>query len=85
MVKLKEFALRHRVALAIAVASGVALVATPAGADGTGDAVDAGFTTMGTSLVGYLTDAVVLVLAVLGLALGVRLLVKWAKVAVRST
>jgi uncharacterized protein HemY len=82
MVKLKEFALRHRVALAIAVASGVALVATPAGAD---DAVDTGFTTMGTSLVGYLIDAVVLVLAVLGLALGVRLLVKWAKVAVRST
>jgi hypothetical protein len=82
MVKLKEFALRHRVALAIAVASGVALVATPAGA---GDAVDTGFTTMGTSLVGYLIDAVVLVLAVLGLALGVRLLVKWAKVAVRST
>jgi type IV secretory pathway VirB2 component (pilin) len=85
MVKLKEFALRHRVSLAIAVGSAVALVATPAAAEGTPDPVDAGFTTMGTTLVGYLVDAVVLVLAVLGLALGVRLLVKWAKVAVRST
>jgi len=49
------------------------------------DAVDTGFTSMGTTLLGYLGDAIGLVLVVLGLGLGIRALVKWARVALRST
>jgi hypothetical protein len=50
-----------------------------------GDVVDGGFGTLATTLLGYLGDAIGLVLVVLGLGLGIRALVKWARVALRST
>jgi len=49
------------------------------------DAVDTGFTTAQTSILGYLGDAVALVLAVFILGLGIRMLIKWAHRAVAST
>jgi len=70
-----------RVTCGIAAAAAVVAIPTLAGAD----AVSSGFTTIGTSLVGYLGDAVVLVLAVLGLGLGIRMLIKWARRAVSAT
>jgi hypothetical protein len=43
------------------------------------DAVSCGFASSQTQLVGYLGDAVLLVLAIVGLAVGVRMLVRWVK------
>jgi hypothetical protein len=66
-----------------AIAGAAVVLAAPslAGAD----AVTSGFTSTGTTLTGYLGDAVVLVLAVLGLGLGIRMLIKWARRAVAAT
>jgi len=83
----------------LAVASGVAVVgATLMATSGTafatctgsycgngGDSVDVVFGTAATSILGYLTDAVALVLAVFILGLGIRMLIKWAHRAVAST
>jgi hypothetical protein len=44
-----------------------------------GDAVDVGFSGVATALTGYLADAVALVLAIVVLAVGIRMLVRWAK------
>ena len=43
------------------------------------DAISSGFTTEQTQLVGYLGDAVTLVIALLGLGVGIRFLVKWVR------
>lgn len=50
-----------------------------------GDAVDTGFGSMATTILGYLGDAVALVIAVVALGLGIRMLVKWIHRAVAST
>jgi hypothetical protein len=72
---------RHAVGsktFAAAVAIG-AVLAYGGAASATGDAVSDGFTSLTTTLLGYLGDAVVMVLALAGLAIGIRFLIRWAK------
>lgn len=70
--------------VAVAVAFGsVFAVAGPAGA--TGDVISDAFVTMQGTLLGYLGDAVVLIIAILGLSSGIRFFVKWIKKAVSSS
>ena len=51
------------------------MVGTPSYAD----AVDTGFSNAQTTLLGYLGDAIGLVLAIAVLAVGIRMLVRWVK------
>ena len=62
-----------------AVASIVGVVIVGGTAIASADAVDDGFTSVQTALTGYLGDAVALVLAIVVLAVGIRMLVRWAK------
>lgn len=68
---------------AVAVFGAVASIGTAAWATTT-DPVASDFTTLQNKLVGYLTDAGVLVLAIAGIAIGLVMLVRWAKRAARS-
>lgn len=68
---------------AAAAIGAVGGVAAPAGA--TGDVISDAFTTLQGTLLGYLGDAVVVIIALLGLGLGIRMLVKWVRKAVSST
>jgi type IV secretory pathway VirB2 component (pilin) len=61
----------------------VAATAGPAGA--TGDVISDAFTTLQGTLLGYLGDAVVVIIALLGLGSGIRFLVKWIRKAVSSS
>jgi hypothetical protein len=63
-------------ALASGVGAGVLAVvvfAVPSYAD----AVSSGFTSLGTTLSGYLGDAVTLVLLLVGISIGIRMLIHW--------
>lgn len=69
------------VSAALATFVAVVTVSGVAGAD----AISSAFTTEQTTLTGYLGDAVVLVIALLGLGAGIRFLVKWVRKAVASS
>jgi hypothetical protein len=49
------------------------------------DAVDDGFTGLATTLLSYVGEGVVLVVAVAGVAMGVRFLIKYARLAFRAS
>jgi hypothetical protein len=50
----------------------------------TADPISSGFTSLQTTLTTYLGDAIVFVVAIAAIAIGIRLLVKWAKRAASS-
>jgi hypothetical protein len=80
---MKNFLNRFGAKIAVAAATIVTgvTVASYAGAD----AISSGFTSEGTTLTGYLGDAVVLVISLLGLGAGIRFLVKWVRKAVSAS
>jgi hypothetical protein len=70
---------------AIAVVAIVTGVVGMAFSAASADAVDTGFSSASTAIVGYLGDAIALILAVFILGLGIRMLIKWAHRAVAAT
>ena len=65
------------------IMASVTMFATGAGA--TGDVISDAFVTLQGTLLGYLGDAVVVIIALLGLGSGIRFLTKWIKKAVHSS
>lgn len=78
---------RRNQALA-SVAAFVGLALTSSGAVGgsfaTTDPVAGGFTSLGTTLTTYIGEAIVLILLIFGLGLGIRLLIKYARMAIKA-
>jgi len=68
-----------KIPLAAAVVVSVLSTAVVAGATTTPTSVSTGFTSLTTTLLGYLGDAVVMVLALVGISIGIRMLVRWAR------
>jgi len=69
-----------KIPLAAAVVVSVLSTAVVAGATTAATtSVSGGFTSLTTTLLGYLGDAVVMVLALVGISIGIRMLVRWAR------
>jgi uncharacterized membrane protein len=83
MSKIKAFASSRYAQFGAAISVLALVIAAPSisGAD----VISSAFTTEQTTLVGYLGDAVTLVIALLGLGVGIRFLVKWVRLAGRGS
>ena len=77
MNKVKAFMSNRYAQVGAALTTVVMVASLPSLASA--DAISSGFTTEQTTLVGYLGDAVTLVIALLGLGVGIRFLVKWVR------
>ena len=77
MSKIRTIAANRYAQIGAGVTTAALIAAAPQMASA--DVISSAFTTEQTQLVGYLGDAVTLVIALLGLGVGIRFLVKWVR------